>query len=68
MRLRRTWASGVEVLPCMARRMAVGTPVGAATSSWRRAPPTSMVCGATGTRSHCSPGAVGGGPPVDLPI
>lgn len=35
--------------------MAVGASVGAATRSWRRAPPTSIVCGATGKGSHCSP-------------
>ena len=44
----------------MATTMAVGAPVGAATSSWRRAPPTSIVCGATGNGNHCSPGAVDG--------
>ena len=57
-RFRRDWVrdghhsggEGVEVLPCMDTTMAVGVSVGPATSSWRRAPPPSITCGATGKK------------------
>ena len=51
----------------MATRMAVGAPIGAATSSRRRPSPTSIVCSATVKESHCNPAAVDGASPVDLP-